>query len=74
MAINRILPTGIEGMPGVTSKDVYNESSGKPGSGMSSYEMHHNGHASRKRETLGLAKFGVEPNAGRFMNVANRET
>lgn len=53
-----ILPTGLDGVPGSTSKDVY-ESSGKPGSGMSSQERHHDGHKPGKREALGLAKYGM---------------
>ncbi len=40
-------------LPGVTSKDV-RQSTGKPGSGMSSKELRHDGQPGRKKEGLGL--------------------
>ncbi|SJL14427.1 uncharacterized protein ARMOST_17884 [Armillaria ostoyae] len=46
-------------LPGVTSKDVY-QSTGKPGSGMSSKELRHDGQPGRKKEGLGLeARWGT---------------
>lgn len=47
-------------MPGADSKQL-NQSSGQPGSGMSSQEMRHGGHKGGKRERLGVeAKYGSE--------------
>ncbi|KAK0451187.1 uncharacterized protein EV420DRAFT_1274363, partial [Desarmillaria tabescens] len=44
---------------GVTSKDVH-QSTGKPGSGMSSKELRHDGQPGRKKEGLGLeARWGA---------------
>ncbi|KAK0473650.1 hypothetical protein EDD18DRAFT_1224761 [Armillaria luteobubalina] len=40
-------------LPGVTSKDVY-QSTGQPGSGMSSKELQHDSQPGRKKECLGL--------------------
>ncbi|PBK68233.1 hypothetical protein ARMSODRAFT_1085535 [Armillaria solidipes] len=46
-------------LPGVTSKDVH-QSTGKPGSGMSSKELRHDGQPGRKKEGLGLeARWGT---------------
>ncbi|KAJ7180101.1 hypothetical protein C8R43DRAFT_871273 [Mycena crocata] len=45
-------------LPGATSKDV-SESAGKPGTGMSSKELRHNGQQGRKREKLGDDRFGT---------------
>ncbi|KAJ7056401.1 hypothetical protein C8F01DRAFT_1087238 [Mycena amicta] len=42
---------------GATSKDVY-ESAGKPGAGMTSAELRHNGMRGRKKEGLGNVKHG----------------
>ncbi|KAJ6467579.1 hypothetical protein C8R47DRAFT_1000069 [Mycena vitilis] len=44
--------------PGATSKDVA-ASTGQPGSGMSSKELHHNGQPGRKREKLGFDQYGT---------------
>ncbi|KAK0219140.1 hypothetical protein IW262DRAFT_1462767 [Armillaria fumosa] len=46
-------------LPGVTSKDVY-QSTGQPGSGMSSKELQHDGQPGRKKDSLGLeARWGT---------------
>ncbi|KAJ7716857.1 hypothetical protein B0H16DRAFT_1612699 [Mycena metata] len=45
-------------LPGATSKDV-SASSGQPGTGMSSKELHHNGQPGRKREKLGADQYGT---------------
>ncbi|CDO75764.1 hypothetical protein BN946_scf184921.g40 [Trametes cinnabarina] len=44
-------------LTGATSQDVHN-GLGHPGSGMSSAEMHHDGHPHRKRQMRGAEQFG----------------
>ncbi|KAH8097009.1 hypothetical protein BXZ70DRAFT_304341 [Cristinia sonorae] len=56
-------------MTGATSKDVYG-GIGKPGSGMSSAEMHHDGAQHRKRTMQGLDQYG---NAGEVFGEQDAE-
>lgn len=49
--------TASDTMTGATSRDVY-ESAGKPGSGMSSAQMHHDGQPHRKRHGGGQDQYG----------------
>ncbi|KAJ3492233.1 hypothetical protein NLI96_g129 [Meripilus lineatus] len=51
-------PSASDTITGATSQDVY-ESAGKPGSGMSSQEMHHDGKAHRKRSLQGKDQYGT---------------
>ncbi|KAJ7129658.1 hypothetical protein C8R44DRAFT_84466 [Mycena epipterygia] len=46
-------------LPGATSRDV-SESTGQPGTGMSSKELRHDGQPGRKREKLGLDQYGTK--------------
>ncbi|KAI8986738.1 hypothetical protein BD414DRAFT_486899 [Trametes punicea] len=51
-------PTSVgDTITGATSKDVHDHY-GHPGSGMSSAEMHHDGHPHRKRQMRGADQFG----------------
>ncbi|KAI0371225.1 hypothetical protein BV20DRAFT_1051646 [Pilatotrama ljubarskyi] len=51
-------PTSVgDTITGATSKDVH-DGLGHPGSGMSSAEMHHDGHPHRKRQMRGADQFG----------------
>jgi hypothetical protein len=50
-------PKAEETLGGATSAAM-NQSSGQPGSGMSSRELHHNGHSSRKKEHAGADQWG----------------
>ncbi|KAA8911318.1 hypothetical protein FN846DRAFT_936329 [Sphaerosporella brunnea] len=50
-------PVGIEDMPGPTSKDL-NKPFLRPVYGQTSEELHHDGRPKRKKEDVGLAKYG----------------
>lgn len=51
-------PTAGETLRGATSQDVYS-GLGKPMQGMSSAEMHNNGHQHRKRALQGSDQYGT---------------
>ncbi|ESK81995.1 hypothetical protein Moror_8429 [Moniliophthora roreri MCA 2997] len=68
------LQTSASDMPnGATSADVY-QSAGKPGSGMTSKELHNNGHAHRKEEGQGVSQWGPPGTASVEFDRSQRET
>ncbi|KAF8895360.1 hypothetical protein BD779DRAFT_1668646 [Infundibulicybe gibba] len=61
-----------ETLGGATSADVH-DGIGKPGSGMSSKELHHNGQPGRKRDAQGISQWGPPHTRKTELDRAQRE-
>ncbi|KAK1232881.1 hypothetical protein PQX77_003994 [Marasmius sp. AFHP31] len=67
-------PRAADILGGTTSADVHNNTMGKPGSGQTSSELHHDGAAGRKRDGQGASRWGPPGQASVELDRAQRET